>query len=63
MFRFWSIGEALLEYILCYSIRDGVFVYGDFEFLSKSFKVCLYVVKQIIVLVIDCIIDSGVKKV
>jgi hypothetical protein len=27
-FGFWSIGEALLEYILCYSIRDGVLVYG-----------------------------------
>ena len=28
MFGFWSIGEALLEYILCYSIRDGIYMYG-----------------------------------
>jgi len=33
----------------------------DFEFLRSRSMVCLYVVKQI-VLVIDCVIDRGVKK-
>ena len=53
-FEFCSIGEALLEYILCYSIRDGFCIWMTLNVFQSHFEVYLYVVKQIVVLVIDC---------
>ena len=52
-FGFWSIGELLLEYIVCYSIRGWYIYTGDFKLSGVTSVLFCMCYSKMLLLVID----------